>query len=206
MALPTFSQEGEVRVEYERRNAPRVSDHITRRGHVGPVPLPSESVFLPAQAVPTSPPRAAANYSYHPQSSMESRYQTPGNVPMAGAWPSSAGFTPAQRQPPWYYKQSTGIANSTSLPDIRTSGDPATQRPATALSAFPTYPSIHLSQADHASTPAWHQPHSATIASSPRPDPLGTPQGRAHEAWRIFGELGEQEGAPVPAADAVRWI
>ncbi|KAI5823257.1 hypothetical protein K523DRAFT_405004 [Schizophyllum commune Tattone D] len=46
------------------------------------------------------------------------------------------------------------------------------------------------------------------MASSPRSGPLATPQGCAREAWRIFAELGEQEGAVIPddpmdAVDAV---
>ncbi|KAI4294153.1 hypothetical protein K525DRAFT_213329, partial [Schizophyllum commune Loenen D] len=157
MASPTFSEDGELRVEYERRNAPRLSDHITRRGHVGPVPLPSESVYFPAPPAHTSPPR------------------TPGNVAIPGMWPTSTHAQPA---------------------------------PPVPTSALSPHPSIHLSQADFASTPARSHPHPGTMASSPRSDPLATPQGCAREAWRIFAELGEQEGAVIPddpmdAVDAV---
>ncbi|KAI5895729.1 uncharacterized protein SCHCODRAFT_02476746, partial [Schizophyllum commune H4-8] len=156
MASPTFSEEGELRVEYERRNTPRLSDHITRRGHVGPVPLPSESVFIPVPPSHASPPR------------------TPGNAPIPGMWPTT----------------------------------PTSQRSTAPLPTYPTQPSIHMSQADYASTPARQQPHTATMAGSLHPDPLATPEDCAREAWRIFVELGEQEGAIVPddpmdAADAV---
>ncbi|KAI5888433.1 uncharacterized protein SCHCODRAFT_02477124, partial [Schizophyllum commune H4-8] len=173
MASPTFSEEGELRVEYERRNAPRLSDHITRRGHVGPVPLPSESVYIPAPPAHTSPPRAT-------------QYQTPGNAPIPGMWPTSAHANPAQPTTTWYPEPHT----------------------ATDMSAHSQRPSIHLSQADFASTPARSLPHPATMANSPRPYPLATPQDCAREAWKIFVELGEQEGAVVPddpmdAADAV---
>ncbi|KAL1684727.1 hypothetical protein GGG16DRAFT_11952, partial [Schizophyllum commune] len=146
MATHTYVQEDEP--QNVRRNAPRTSDTITRRGHSGPVPLPTDSAFIPIGTIPASPQGTAPTYASPPYQAQGSMYQTPGHAPYS----------------PW-----------------------GAQSP---------FPSIHLSQAEYASTPAHpgHQPY----APPPRQDPLATPRGRAQEAWRIFRTMGEHQNAPAP--------
>ncbi|KAI5895175.1 uncharacterized protein SCHCODRAFT_02476257, partial [Schizophyllum commune H4-8] len=163
MATNTITQEEPT--QNVRRNAPRTSDTITRRGHHGPVPLPTDSAFIPIGTIPASPQGTAPTYLSPP-------YQNQGSIPYA---------YPEQHR--------SSMAN------------------------YPSFPSIHLSQAEYSSTPAHPAvQHYATSRPQPRPDPLATPRGRALEAWRIFRLLGEHPHAAVPTdpmdgyVEIVQWL
>ncbi|KAI4293921.1 hypothetical protein K525DRAFT_150218, partial [Schizophyllum commune Loenen D] len=164
MATHTYVQEDEP--QNARRNAPRTSDTITRRGHPGPVPLPTDSAFIPIGIIPASPQGTAPTYASPP-------YQTQGSI--MPAYPD--------------HSRTHGTA---------------------PLAAYPSFPSIHLSQADYTSSPA-QQGH-LSYAPPPRQDPLATPRGRAQEAWRLFRMLGEHPSAPVPSdvldgfSEIISWL